>query len=73
VRVVEERALLMESREFSTTTGELLLLRDWLSSFEVELVGMETTNVYWKPIYYQLVEHGLVRPNFVPPKEFWEL
>jgi transposase len=95
-----------QTRKFSTTTGGLLELRDWLASFEVELVGMEATGVYWKPIYYvleddfecwllnarhlknvpgkktdvkdaewicQLVEHGLVRPSFVPPKEIREL
>ena len=95
-----------EIREFATTTQGLLLLKDWLASFEVTLVGMEATGVYWKPIYYmleddfelwllnarhlknvpgrktdvqdaawicQLVEHGLVRPSFVPPKEIREL
>ena len=31
-----------------------MLLRDWLASFEIELVGMEATGVYWKPIYYML-------------------
>ncbi len=30
------------------------MLRDWLASFEVTLVGMEATGVYWKPIYYML-------------------
>jgi transposase len=30
------------------------VLRDWLASFEVGLVGMEATGVYWKPIYYML-------------------
>jgi transposase len=43
-----------QTRKFSTTTGGLLELRDWLASFEVELVGMEATGVYWKPIYYVL-------------------
>ncbi len=43
-----------EIREFATTTQGLLLLRDWLASFEVTLVGMEATGVYWKPIYYML-------------------
>lgn len=95
-----------EIREFSATTRGLLQLRDWLASFEVTLVGMEATGVYWKPVYYmleddfecwllnawhlknvpgrktdvkdaewicQLVEHGLVRPSFVPPKEIREL
>src|SRR6266536_2375199 len=45
------------------------------------LVGMEATGVYWKPVFYvldsawccQLVEHGLVRPSFVPPPEIRRL
>jgi len=45
-----------ETRKFATTTGGLLNLRDWLASFEVTLVGMEATGVYWKPIYYVLEE-----------------
>jgi transposase len=107
VRIPEaSEALHQEIREFATNTRGLLLLRDWLASFDVRLVGMEATGVYWKPIYYmleddfelwllnarhlknvpgrktdvkdaewicQLVEHGLVRPSFVPPKEIREL
>ena len=29
-------------------------LADWLATFEVELVVMEATGVYWKPVYYGL-------------------
>ena len=91
---------------FGTTTTELLTLRDWLAAHGVTVVGMESTGVYWKPVYYvledafqcwllnarhlrnvpgrktdvadaawiaQLVEHGLVRPSFVPPKPIREL
>jgi len=55
VRILDEDgALHQEIREFPTTTPGLLLLRDWLASFEVGLVGMEATGVYWKPIYYML-------------------
>jgi transposase len=50
----ENEALHQEICEFATTTRGLLLLRDWLASFEVRLVGMEATGVYWKPIYYML-------------------
>lgn len=39
---------------FATTTKQLLALRDWLGSFEVTLVSMEATGVYWKPVYYLL-------------------
>jgi hypothetical protein len=55
VRIPEEsEGLHQEIREFATTTGGLLLLRDWLASFKVGLVGIEATGVYWKPIYYML-------------------
>jgi transposase len=39
---------------FSTTTGELIALGDWLVAEEVDLVGMESTGVYWKPVYFLL-------------------
>jgi transposase len=45
-----------EVRTFQTTTAELLRLRDWLMDEQVTLVGMESTGVYWKPIYYLLEE-----------------
>jgi transposase len=43
-----------EIRTFRTTTAGLVTLRDWPASFEVTLVGMESTGVYWKPVYYIL-------------------
>lgn len=45
-----------EVRTFGTTTPELLRLRDWLVQERVTLVGMESTGVYWKPVYYVLEE-----------------
>jgi transposase len=93
-------------KTFRTTTAGLVVLRDWLASFAVTVVGMESTGVYWKPCYWlleddftcwllnarhlrnvpgrktdvkdaawicQLVEHGLVRPSFVPPKPIRQL
>jgi transposase len=95
-----------EVRTFGTTTRELGRLRDWLAGHGVTLVGMESTGIYWKPVYYaleehvecwllnaqhlhnvpgrktdvadaiwicELVEHGLVRPSFVPPRDIREL
>jgi len=95
-----------EKRSFRTTTEGLLVLLDWLRSFGVTVVAMESTGCYWKPVYYlledhfdcrllnaqhlrnvpgrktdmadaewicQLVEHGLVRASFVPPKPIREL
>jgi transposase len=96
----------VEQARFGATTPDLLALRDWLAGQGVSVVGMESTGVYWKPVYYlledefecwllnachlrnvpgrktdladaawiaQLVEHGLVRPSFVPPRAIREL
>ncbi len=43
-------------RTFGTTAAELLVLRDWLEAHAVTHVAMESTGVYWKPIYYVLEE-----------------
>jgi transposase len=40
-----------EIRTFSTMTSDLLKLKDWLIRNEVESVAMESTGVYWKPIF----------------------
>jgi transposase len=39
---------------FATTTHSLLTLRDWLQAHGVTHVAMESTGVYWKPVYYVL-------------------
>ena len=39
---------------FGTTTPALLTLRDWLAAHRVTHVAMESTGVYWKPVYYAL-------------------
>jgi transposase len=41
---------------FGATTAELLALRDWLEAHGVTHVAMESTGVYWKPVYYLLEE-----------------
>jgi transposase len=38
-------------RSFGTTTRELKALRVWLAEHGVTHVGMESTGVYWKPVY----------------------
>jgi transposase len=38
-------------RSFSTMTGDILVLANWLAAEEVTHVAMESTGVYWKPIY----------------------
>lgn len=39
------------TRTFSTMTSDLLKLKDWLRENEVEAVAMESTGVYWKPVF----------------------
>ena len=40
-----------ELRTFSTMTADLLALSDWLETAGCTHVAMESTGVYWKPIY----------------------
>jgi transposase len=95
-----------EKRIFGTTTKELLELADWLASHSVTHVGMESTSVYWKPVWNileglvditlvnpqhfksvpgrktdlkdgewigDLLQHGLLRKSFVPPRPIRDL
>jgi transposase len=41
---------LQQTRAFRATTAGLVLLGDWLASFGVTVVGMESTGVYWRPV-----------------------
>ncbi|MGW4995993.1 IS110 family transposase, partial [Streptomyces mirabilis] len=43
-----------ETRTFKTTVRALAALGDWLVCEGVELVGMEATGVYWKPVFAAL-------------------
>jgi transposase len=43
-------------RTFGTTAVELLTLRDWLDAHRVTHVALESTGVYWKPVFYVLEE-----------------
>ncbi len=38
-------------RTFKTMTVDLLALADWLSSLNVTHVALESTGVYWRPVY----------------------
>jgi transposase len=40
-----------QTRTFSTMTDDLLLLLDWLSGEGCTHVAIESTGVYWKPIF----------------------
>lgn len=47
----EEDHLQQEVRTFGTMTAELLAMSDWLAEAEVTHVAMESTGVFWKPIW----------------------
>jgi len=47
-----------EVREYAAVTPALLALADWLRCQQVELVAMEATSDYWKPVFYLLEAEG---------------
>lgn len=93
-------------RSFGTMTRDILKLAEWMAAEGVTHVAMESTGVFWKPIYNilegqfeillcnaqhikqvpgrktdvkdcewiaQLLQHGLLRGSFVPPRPLREL
>jgi transposase len=95
-----------ETKTFATTTRGLTELADWLAGHGVTDVAMESTGVYWRPVYAvlentvrlvlvnarhvkmvpgrktdvrdsewlaQLLECGLLRASFVPPRAVRDL
>ena len=46
-----------EIRTYGTTGHELREMRDWLKASGCTLVAMESTGVYWKPVYAELEGH----------------
>jgi transposase len=90
-----------EHRTFSSMTPDLLRLREWLQSLGVTHVAMESTGVFWRPVFNvlegsfeqlvvnaqhikavpgrktdvrdaewiaDLLQHGLLRASFIPPR-----
>jgi transposase len=95
-----------QTRHWGTMTRDILGMADWMAAQGVTHVAMESTAVYWKPIYNilesrftvllvnarhlkqvpgrksdirdcqwiaQLLQHGLLRGSFVPPRAQREL
>jgi transposase len=95
-----------EVRSFRTETNALLAMADWLTDEQVSHVVMESTGVYWKPIWNlldglfvlqlvnaehvkkvpgrktdvkdsqwlaELLQHGLLKPSFVPARPVRQL
>ena len=95
-----------QTRHWETMTRDLLAMADWMAAQGVTHVAMESTGVYWKPIYNilesrftvllvnarhlkqvpghksdvrdcqwiaQLLQHGLLKGSFIPPRAQREL
>ncbi len=54
VRVTEPGAVRHEVRTFGTTTSGLLALADWLRAEACTHAVVESTGVYWKPVWHVL-------------------
>src|SRR5438874_1946310 len=105
-RLLPDDSVTQQVRRFGTTTAELLALLDWLLAAGVPIIAMESTGVYWKPVFNileghvrvllvnaehvkqvegrktdvkdcawiaQLLQHGLLRPSFVPERPVRDL
>ena len=90
-----------ETRHWGTMTRDIRAMADWMAAQGVTQVAMESTGVYWKPIYNilegrftvllvnarhlkqvpgrksdlrdsewiaQLLQHGLLKGSFIPPR-----
>ena len=55
---VPENSCEQPVREFGAFTADLYRLADWLAECGVETVAMESTGVYWIPLFGVLEERG---------------
>jgi transposase len=105
-RIKPDGSLHQETRHWGTMTRDLLAMSDWMAAQGVTHVVMESTGVFWKPIYNilesrftvllvnarhlkhvpgrksdvrdcqwiaQLLQHGLLKGSFIPPRPQREL
>ncbi len=54
----DDGTVVRKTHTFKTMTEELLALRDWLDRWGVTHVAMESTGVYWRPVYNVLEDEG---------------
>ncbi len=52
VRVAGDGKVAQEVRTFDTTTQGLLALCDWIAEHGCTHAAMESTGVYWKPVWH---------------------
>ena len=53
-RATAENTVSVEKREFSTTVQGLTQMGEWLTEAGCPIAAMESTGVYWKPVYHIL-------------------
>ncbi len=54
VRLVEGSRIGRQKERFGTTTAELTRLAAWMTAHKVTHAAMESTGVYWKPVWHVL-------------------
>src|SRR3982074_897576 len=52
---------------YGTFRNDLIRMRVWLKQLKVTEIAMESTGVYWRPIWNVLEEHGFQRLLLVNP------
>lgn len=105
-RLEKEGRVRQQTRHWGTMTRDLMAMAEWFKAEGVTEVAMESTGVYWKPIFNvleddfrvllvnardlkhvpghktdvkdcqwiaQLLQHGLLKGSFIPPREQREL
>lgn len=65
--VGDDGQMRLERREYGTTHSEWLTLGEWLLAEHCPIVAMESTGVYWRPVYHLLC--GLVEVVVGNPQE----
>ncbi len=60
VATIDGEGIRKQTRQFGTVTSSLKELRDWLLERGITHVVMESTGVFWKPVYNVLEPAGLI-------------
>lgn len=56
VATIKGKDILTQTKTFGTFTSDLYKLAGWLQNHGITHLAMESTGVYWKPVYYILEE-----------------
>ena len=51
VVTIRGKGLKTQTRSFKTFTNSLVKLRNWLQKHKITHIAMESTGIYWKPVY----------------------